>query len=317
MRYRSVLAVVLIAVVFVQCGKQRSESPDRIPQADTAAIHRDFVRIGTFNIEWLGDGQRDRVDRTSQDYRRIAEVIRQAEFDVLGLQEVENQAALDSLLKYLPGYEGFVGTHRGQQNLAVIYRPASVDVRFVAVYLPLAIRPERDRPGLLVRCRSGNFDWLMMIVHLKSSSRWERTPAKRRLSRKIRQQQARKIVEWAHEVLEQGDEMDLIVVGDFNASPQSRKDRTLQPIVQDTVLHFVTFNLKSCKYRRKGSIDHILVSPSARKRYRKGSARMIDLYAQYDPEVLEKLSDHCPVAADFDVTAPDNDPVTKVVTKER
>ncbi len=276
--------------------------------AEIQAEHKDFVRIGTFNIEWLGDGKRDRIDRTTQDYRRIAEVIRDAEIDILGVQEVENQAALDSILQYLPEYEGFVGTHRGQQNLAVLYRPAVVDVRFVAVYQPLAIRPERDRPGLVVRCRSGNFDWLMMVVHLKSTSRWDRTPAKKRRSRRIRQQQARRIVEWAQAVLEQGDEQDLVVIGDFNASPLDRKDRTLQPLKQDTTLHFLTFNLKSCKYRRRGSIDHILVSATARQRYRKGSARMVDIYAEYKPEVLETLSDHCPVVADFDTQQPDNDP---------
>lgn len=304
---KRLITIFCILFLLVSCNVR-----DKLPQQTAQNVKDTFstVRIGTFNIEWLGDGVRDRIDRTSADYRAIAMIIQENDVDLLGLQEIENQAALDSVLKYLPPeYTGFVGTRSSQQNLGVIYRSDKVDLRFVSVYYPLAIREGRDRPGLIVRCRSKNFDWLLMIVHLKSTSRWDNTPAKRRLSQKIRQQQAQRIVEWAKEVLSQGDERDLIIVGDFNASPKDGRDRTLLPIKQDTTLQFLTYNLQSCKYKKRGGIDHILVSREAKKRYIPGSARSIDLYSQFTPDALETISDHCPVIADFEVLSPDTDPV--------
>ena len=53
-----------------------------------------FVTIGTFNMEWLGDGVGDTKKRTDADYLRIADIIEKTGADVIGIQEVENEAAL-------------------------------------------------------------------------------------------------------------------------------------------------------------------------------------------------------------------------------
>jgi hypothetical protein len=39
----------------------------------------------------------------------------------------------------------------------------------------------------------------------------------------------------------------------------------------------------------------------------KGSERIIDIYSMHSKEVVEKISDHCPIVMQFDVTQPDND----------
>ena len=62
------------------------------------------VVVGTFNMEWLGDGIDDRIKRSERDYERLAEVIENTNADVLGLQEIENEAALKRIMKYLPEY---------------------------------------------------------------------------------------------------------------------------------------------------------------------------------------------------------------------
>jgi len=132
------------------------------------------LTVATFNLEWLGDGINDRKERTEQDLQRMAEVITELNADLIGIQEVENPQALRRLLRYLPGYEGAVGALGKQQNVGLLYR-RTVQVQLLGEYTPLIVEPGRTRPGFLAYCRAGNFDFYVMVVHLKSSSRYDST----------------------------------------------------------------------------------------------------------------------------------------------
>jgi len=55
------------------------------------------------------------------------------------------------------------------------------------------------------------------------------------------------------------------------------------------------------------SIDHILISTSAGTRYLDNSVRMYDFNSSLPDEAAGKVSDHCPVLANFDIKLPDND----------
>lgn len=267
---------------------------------------RENIVVGTFNIAWLGDGVHDQIDRVPDDYRRIADVIRETNVDVMGLEEIENAAAVDSVLQFLPGYERVVGTKGRQQNVAAIYR-TGMDVRFIEEYEPIAIQAGRNRPGLILQCRAGNFDWTMMVVHLKSTSRYDSTDEMRDESRVTRRLQAERMHEWAKTLIDGSDEKDIIVVGDFNDTPTRKKDPTLTPLLADDVLTFLTTDMTSCKNPNWKVIDHIVVSKSARKRIVDGTLMSWNVYDQYTKEQAEKVSDHCPVVVQFEVVSPDND----------
>lgn len=115
------------------------------------------VKIGTFNIEWLGDGIRDTKPRTEEEYKYVAEAIASTGFEIIGLQEIENNDALNKILKYLPEFKGLVLEKSGNQNLGFIYKnTVSIDTFYY--YSPIAIDPSRNRPGLVVHARKGNFD---------------------------------------------------------------------------------------------------------------------------------------------------------------
>lgn len=267
---------------------------------------RENIVVGTFNIAWLGDGVRDQIDRVTDDYRRIADVIRETNVDVMGLEEIENAAAVDSVLQFLPGYERVVGTKGRQQNVAAIYR-TGMDVRFVEEYEPIAIQAGRNRPGLILQCRAGNFDWTMMVVHLKSTSRYDSTDEMRDESRVTRRLQAERMHEWAKTLIDGSDEKDIIVVGDFNDTPTRKKDPTMTPLLADDLLTFLTTDMTSCKNPNWKVIDHIVVSKSARKRIVDGTLMSWNVYDQYTKEQAAKVSDHCPVVVQFEVVSPDND----------
>jgi endonuclease/exonuclease/phosphatase family metal-dependent hydrolase len=264
------------------------------------------LRLATFNIEWLGDSINDRVDRDQKDYENIADVIKTADLDLVALQEIENEDAMEILMNFLPKYKYFIGKNGAQQNLAVFYKD-NIDIRLIGEYMPLAIEKGRHRPGLVLEGKKGNFDWIMMVVHFKASSRWDNTPEKKANSYDIRRKQAEIANRWADSILSLGKEQDIFLVGDFNDTPKRKKNNTLGSIIGNKNMIFLTKNLKSCKYKGLYAIDHIVCSKSAHKRFQYNSENIINLYYMYDDETAQRISDHCPIMTLFEVKSPDND----------
>lgn len=273
----------------------------------TTYRERGTVIIGTFNIAWLGDGSSDdREPRSDEEYKNVAGVIREANPDVLGVEEIENGAALEKVLRYLPGYKYLIGQKGGQQNVGIIFREG-ITVELVEEYEPLIIEQGKNRPGLLVRCKAGNFDWTMMVVHLKSTSRFDSTQEMKDRSRIVRKQQSEKIVQWAQQFVTAKDK-DFIIVGDFNDYPSNDRNPTLTPLLSEQSLSFLTYDQVSCKRATWKSIDHIIASKQAQERFIKGSISTINFYKQLSEQIANKISDHCPVICQFDCALPDNDP---------
>jgi exonuclease III len=179
-------------------------------------------------------------------------------------------------------------------------------VRFIEHYMPLVVDSGKTRPGLIVQCKAGNFDWMMMIVHLKSSSRFDSTAEMKQRARELRLAQATQLALWCQHSLEE-QEQDYIIAGDFNDHPTNERHPTLQPLLVQTRFRFLTYNMPSCKKPEWKAIDHIIASESAQKRFRHESLIAINFFNQYPDALAQKISDHCPVVCRFDVTAPDND----------
>ncbi len=298
------LSLTLLAVsgcVLIAC------KPRNTQQTLPSGLDKGKVTVGTFNIAWLGDGtEEDKEHRSEDDYKHIADVIRDANPDVLGVEEIENGAAVERIFKYLPGYKYIVGKEGGQQNVGFIIRE-EVAVELVEEYMPIVIERGRNRPGLVVRCKAGNFDWIMMVVHFKSSSRYDSTQQLKEHAREIRKQQSEKVAEWVKKTLATSKEQDLIIVGDFNDYPTNDKYPMLAPLTAIADIRFVTYNAPSCKKATWKSIDHIIASTSAQKRLVNGSVTTISFHQQFPDAVANKISDHCPVVCQFNSTLPDND----------
>ncbi len=275
-------------------------------QSDINSANPDFLTIGTFNIAWLGDGENDKIKRTEADYIRLAEVIESTGADILALQEIENEEALRKLTKHLPGYEFVIDSGGGLQNLAFLYKK-DVEIISSRVYRPIAVIKNRTRPGFIIEARKGEFDFIAMTVHFKSTSRYDNTYEKKIASRQIRKKQAGIASRWMDSVLAAGAEKDLILLGDVNDYPARKKNNTIGELTQSTNLNFLSSRLKSCKYVNLMGIDHIIVTNSAAERYRQNSLRLYDLYSAYSDREVKKLSDHCPVLVMFEVVTKDND----------
>jgi len=263
------------------------------------------AKIGTFNIEWLGDGVRDTKPRTEEEYKLVADAIASTDLELIGLQEIENIDALNRVLKYLPEFKGLVLEKSGNQNLGFIYKnTVSIDTFYY--YSPIAIDPSRNRPGLVVHARKGNFDWIMMVVHFKASSKFDDTEEKRMRSLETRMKQAEILSNWIDSVLANSTEQDLIIVGDFNDNP-TRSQSALVPLITNKNIRFLTENERSCKNEKWDNIDHIVVSSSAKNRVFIESLIIENHYYKYDEQIAKQISDHCPVGIAFDIVLPDND----------
>jgi endonuclease/exonuclease/phosphatase (EEP) superfamily protein YafD len=265
------------------------------------------VTLGTFNIEWLGDGiDPEEKPRSEEDYIAIAQLIAQSGADIIAVQEIENDSALGRLLRYLPGWRGMLGRGGHRQNVGVLYR-STVACTPIGDYYPLAVNPERNRAGFIVECRAGNFDWLMMVVHLKSSSRYDSTGELRRIALEQRRQQTTILAAWVDSVLQIGREQDILIVGDFNDFPRRSRQPTLTALERDSAVSFLTEGMLSCLDHRRKSIDHIVATVSAGRRWIVERRRMLDHTAMLPDRAARRISDHCLVLGEFDITSPDND----------
>ncbi len=289
---KKIVIALALAVVLVGCGDRKYRVEN--------------LTVATFNIQWLGDGVDDREPRSPADYDAIAEIVEQTRADLIGLQEIENAAAPDSLIVRLEGYDYKIGSSGGSQKLGILYKEG-VKIRDVYEYSPIAVVEGRTRPGFVVDAEKGDFDFLAMVVHFKSTSRYDSTAEMKDLSRLYRSEQAEIASLWVDSVLAEGKENDIFIIGDFNDSPNRTKYPSLTVFANNPNLTFLTTDLKSCKYKAWDVIDHVVVTGDPAKRYKPESARIFNFYASRPKEEAKKISDHCPVLADFDISGPDED----------
>ena len=286
--------IAVLSILLVSCS------------SNTSSKRENTVTVASFNIEWLGDGKDDRMPRTEGEYKRLAKIIAGIDADVIACEEIENTAALERIVKYLDDYSCYVEEGSGSQNLGVIYK-TSLNLKVIGKYAPVAINPLKNRPGLELYVKSGNFDFSMMIVHLKSTSRYDNTEEKRAAALETRQLQAAALSKWVDSCLKANKEQDYIILGDFNDAPL-RDNTALTALIENSNITFLTENTKSCgRYSDNYTIDNIVVSKSALKRCYVESLHLYDFTQEYTARQLESISDHCPVIVQFDIGTPDND----------
>ncbi|MGB9770413.1 MAG: endonuclease/exonuclease/phosphatase family protein [Candidatus Kapaibacteriota bacterium] len=304
--------IVFLIVLFFGCGRCTQDKSS----TTTKPSNPNEIIVGTFNIEWLGDGIDDRNERSEQDYKNIAKIIEDSQCDLVGVQEIENLNAISKVIKYLPEYSFFISRDDAPQKVGIIFRK-DIKVRYIQDYTPLEVEQSRTRPGIVVAVQKGNFDFLALVVHFKATSHFDNTPQKLQESRTLRTLQAEVVSRWIDSILSLQQESDLFVIGDFNDTPLRKKFNTLIPLLSNSNVIFLTEKLKSCKMPNAYVIDHILVTKSVLERYYSNSVNLVNTFELYSKEVAEKISDHCLVFARFDVTKPDNDPSKYFETVEK
>ncbi len=284
-----ILSLAAAAAFFCSCGSGEASEAT--------------ARIGTWNLEWFGA-----LGRSEDDIRQIAAIIRELEVDVLALQEITCPCAMEQLAAELPGYEYFISPQRVPQKLALLWNSERVgEVRFDrdaydALWRVADTGLDREsRQPLVFRLDIGEFDFTLVVVHLKSIPEAER-------SVEIRNVQFGALNSWLRAELEaEGAERDIIIAGDFNSYTRGISSERL---LAAGLVEFATANLPSGEYsniwygreggRNLSLIDQIAVTPELRAGEMVGIEPIRDWDAEIGPRRYEeRVSDHLPVVAVF------------------
>ena len=210
------------------------------------------IEVGSFNMEWLGcdkmrmyrrDGKPTGAKpRTDADYEKLADVIKKSGAEVMGVQEISDEKALKKVLDHLPGFDYILGTtgkrdNGASQMVGLIYNSKKVECDKSSVteikeaQVPELMGDNHLRAPIAAKFKSkeGGFDFTVVSMHLKAGQKSK--------TRGIREAQVEKINEWAQKRMTSGEDKDIIFVGDFNDTLNSK---TTKKLGEGTSLHMTT-----------------------------------------------------------------------------
>jgi hypothetical protein len=251
--------------------------------------------VGAFNIEWLG-----KKPRKDEDYKMIAQVIKDTGASVLGIEEIANVDGLQKVLKNLPDF-GYILGKSGGQMLGIIFDKTRVKYDANSIDQPDSVQVGNPalRPPLSVDMKLDNFDFNFTVLHLKAGFQSDDLA--------VRQEQAQVINGWLKENLKEKKDKDCIMVGDYNDFVASE---TLN-VIGDGIMSYPSSEATDkgiyTNVKYKSVIDHGAISSvkgGAEEEYIQGSFRTVD--EKKYPKYLERISDHKPIVFDFK-TGVDND----------
>lgn len=140
---------------------------------------------------------------------RQANAIRNINPDVILLCEVNPDSIATAIKDQLTGYEVAILPQPAHQNLAILFK-SSVSVTNVRFIPGSDDNNSSLRKALSAMVRIGQFDFLLIGVHMKS--------ARGNAERQTRTRQGQAIANFIRDQTE-GDEKDVLVVGDYNMIP--------------------------------------------------------------------------------------------------
>lgn len=279
----------------------------------------DTLKVASYNIENAFDVYDNPYTRDEGtdvklrwEYEKIAAALKAVDADVIGFQEVENEAVLKALAEeYLPGmgydYVAVPLTNDSRGiKLGLISRvpvESITSYRWQTLTHPDAEgtwRFARDLFHARLRLNDGGI-LNVFVVHLKSKGSRDGDPQ----SVMWRSSEAMRIRQIIGEMLANNPDERIILMGDFNSKPGEPAISALltpgpdgNPVLSDSHIAIPMPDRTTYPSERfpNSVIDFIFTSPAMSARLVPDSAQIIN-----DPE-LTTGSDHLPVAASFDMS---------------
>ena len=195
------LSLLLLTSLAAACGG----APADFESESTLATREDAVTIpakgtattldfGTWNIEWFGSTSYGPTNETLQQ-SNVRDVIKGADLDIWGLQEVVDTTAFNNLKSQLSGYAGFLANDASvtngaayysdfsntEQKVGILYKTSVASVLGARVILTSNDYDFAGRPPLEVKLRASlngrTEDIVVIIFHAKAgsdSTSWQR-----------------------------------------------------------------------------------------------------------------------------------------------
>ena len=267
------------------------------------------ITVATWNIAWLGDGIRDGVLRGNQrggqylrreaDFERLRGIVaRLADHgvEVVGLQEVENAAAVRRIFP-TSDWDLFLSTRAtdpewSQRTAIVVRRGAGWRVQRhpdVREWSPQG----RDRHGVDLTLTRGEQRVRVLTIHFQSGCNNEPLHSGKPQCGFLRMQLA-VLKGWLFERL--GEEIPTVVAGDWNRVLSRPGDEAAEELPGGPVILPPVGSSPACW---DGFFDHyvdhiVAFAPRGRKVSRK---RFEEVLYRAPRSARDRLSDHCPLVA--------------------
>ena len=263
------------------------------------------LKLATWNLEWLTlrpDGDPSLPDdahpKQPADIAILSAYAKRLDADVVGIEEVDGPEVAARI--FPPDRYRIEMTHDD-----VVQRVGlAVRIGFAVTRNPDVTELDASAPGAAHHLRSGldatisrdGTSLRILAVHLKTGC-WDHSlqgkgPDACRLLRK----QLGVLEDWIAARRREG--VAFALLGDFNRDLSAR-DPFLGGLEQAAPLALATAGHANPCWGGEAFIDHIMTGGPARLWMRPESLRVM-VYRETDPEMKERLSDHCPVSVRLD-----------------
>ncbi|HEX2971326.1 MAG TPA: endonuclease/exonuclease/phosphatase family protein [Tepidisphaeraceae bacterium] len=283
-----VLFIGLLATGLWWINQQRQH-----PLTPTAHLQSDGqpIRIATWNLRKFSE-------RARPDLLAIAELIKANQFDLIAIQEVQQQGqAVQNLRQQLgdPWCATISDPAGNGERFAFLYRGDRIEPTAEPRLLPSDTGPTLARTPYLGGFRAGQFGFLLLTVHL-----WYGDAG----LNERRRQEVLSLAQTARTLLASSAEKDLIVLGDFNEFRRGGNLHYWQDLGWKQLILEPT-NLSSTEI-----YDNLLIDPRPTREFAgtTGVIRFDEIrYQNNDKTASDDVSDHRPAYADFATDLPDDD----------
>ena len=249
--------------------------------------------------------------------RTIAQGISYLDPEVIVLTEVRPFGTMDTIVEELNGYGAsyaYTAPPASDQpadlKIAILYK-SGVEVSQATVIPGSNLGDPTYRNAVVATVRIGQFDFILVGVHLKSG--------RGNSERAVRTKQAEVIAKHLQDLL-QGDEKDVLLVGDYNMIPPTQgnpnDEDNFEAMNPNGYLEFVSSaDLVGLGSHISGSrlgnlLDGYAISYEHTNEYIDGTLRIVPLDRAMRMSLREfgrDVSDHLPLVARFDIAAEDDD----------
>jgi endonuclease/exonuclease/phosphatase family metal-dependent hydrolase len=269
-------------------------TPGSAPPPDAPPPTPGRIRIATWNLRKFSD----RADNPP-DLVTIARIIRENDFDLLAIQEVQQQGQIVQKLRRQlnePWRVEITEQTGNHERYAFLYRGDRVSLDQTPA---LATGPDADlfdRKPAIATFRAGQFDFTLVTAHL-----WYGDKA----NNPRRRNEAAALARIASSLATTRAEKDVIVLGDFN---EMRAGGNLQ-IFEGA--GWIRLNREPTNLGSNEVFDNLLIDPRPTREFA-GSVGVVRFdesatFANEDKRASAQVSDHRPVWADFSTAGPDDD----------
>jgi endonuclease/exonuclease/phosphatase family metal-dependent hydrolase len=281
--------LILIVLAAIICGAFRwFDQRHSRPATGTATTQpTGTIRIATWNLKKFSE-------QGNPDFVMIAGVIRSSRFDLLAIQEVQQQGqAVQRLRRQLgePWRHAISERTGNNERFAFLYRGDILEVVNGPAFMQSAEAAAFARVPFTATFRAGQFDFTLVTIHLSYTD----TNHRRR--------EADALARFAKDLAANAAEKDVIVLGDFNDTGSGE----LRYFDSQgwTKLNHESTNLSSSEI-----YDNLLIDPKYTREWTGGVGVVRfdeTCYQNDDKRAADDVSDHRPVWADFATAGPDDD----------